>query len=111
MQAEPTTRGRASWTHIPSFAQRRMAAGLPISLVAMPYREEASTQVRGLYGTTDAREAWTVARRLGIDYLYVDSVERAAFPAASLEKFDDHTELFVPAYRNPSVTIYAVAAR
>ena len=111
VQFEPTTRGRASWTHIPTFAQRRMAAGLPISLVAMPYREEASSQVRGLYGTADAQEAWESARKLGIHYLYVDHVERAAFPPASLAKFDDHPELFVPAYRNPTVTVYAVAGR
>jgi uncharacterized membrane protein len=65
--------------------------------------------VRALYGTADAREAWTIARRLGIDYLYVDQVEREAFPAAALTKFDEHPELFVPAFRNASVTIYAVA--
>jgi hypothetical protein len=111
VQAEPTTRGRASWTHIPTFARRRMAAGLPISLVSMPYREEASQQVRNLYGTTDAVAAWTLARSLGIDYLYVDEVERAAFPPASIAKFDDRPDLFVPAYRNPSVTIYAVSRR
>jgi hypothetical protein len=111
VQPDPIARGRASWTHIPSFARRRMAAGLPISLVAMPYREEASNQVRSLYSTEDAMEAWTIARRLGIDYLYVDHVEREAHPPAALAKFDDHPELFVPAYRNPSVTIYAVAVR
>jgi len=110
VQAEPTTRGRASWTHIPSFAQRRMAAGLPISLVAMPYREEAAKQVRSLYGTVDPKEAWAIARRLGIDYLYIDQVEREAFPPDSLAKFDAHPELFPPVFRNATVTIYAVSA-
>ena len=36
VQMEPMVRGRATWTLIPTFAGRRMAAGLPISLVAQP---------------------------------------------------------------------------
>lgn len=109
VQAEPILRGRSAWTHIPSFGQRRMAGGLPISLVATEYRRDASQRVRRLYETMDPQEAWALARELKIDYLYVDHLDRATFPAASLTKFDGHPELFPPAFRNPTVTIYAVA--
>ena len=36
VQMEPMVRGREHWTLIPSFAGRRMAAGLPISLLPLP---------------------------------------------------------------------------
>ena len=95
-------------TTIPSFAGRRMAAGLPISLVNRPYYQARSQNVRELYGTTDGGRAWTIARELGIDYLYLDRVERGAFPAAALEKFGRDTEHFALAYSNDHVAIYAV---
>lgn len=107
VQMEPTVRGRATWTHIPTFARRRMAAGLPISLVAMPYYETRSQRVRELYGTEDARRAWEIAHDLRVNYLYMDAVERSAYRAA-LEKFDRASEYFRPVFRNEEIAIYAV---
>ena len=72
VQMEPMVRGREHWTLIPSFAGRRMAAGLPISLLPLPDYPERSEQVKRLFETADAGEASALARRLRIDYLYVD---------------------------------------
>jgi hypothetical protein len=108
VQMEPTVRGRATWTLIPSFAGRRMAAGLPISLVNRPYYQTRSQSVRELYGTAEGPRAWSIARRLGIDYIYIDQVERRAYPAAALQKFELDTAHFEPVYRADHVAIYKV---
>jgi uncharacterized membrane protein len=108
VQMEPVSRGRDTWSLIPSFAERRMAAGLPISLMNVPAYQERSEQVRGIYAGTSASEAWDVARRLAIDYLYLDSVERTAYAGVPTEKFDAAPEYFTPVYRNAEVRIYRV---
>ena len=69
VQAEPVIRERETWTLIPSFAERRMAAGLPISLMHVPAYDEKSEQVRLIYASTDADAAWRAAKQLRIDYL------------------------------------------
>ena len=51
VQMEPIVRGREHWTLIPSFAGRRMAAGLPISLLPLPIYQERSAQVRTIFAT------------------------------------------------------------
>ena len=72
VQMEPMLRGREHWTLIPSFAGRRMAAGLPISLLPLPEYQERSERVRTLFATPNADEAAEIAHRLRLDYLYVD---------------------------------------
>ena len=86
VQAEPTVRGRETWSLIPTFAERRMATGMAIPLLARPIYHERNTRVREIYATPDARAAWLDARALGIDYLYVDREEQSAYTGVS--KFD-----------------------
>jgi uncharacterized membrane protein len=62
--------------------------------------------VQAIYESSDPAAAWTVARQLGIDFLYVDSTERNAYP--NVEKFDGDPEHFSLAFRNTEVAIYAV---
>jgi hypothetical protein len=107
VQMEPTVRGRETWTLIPTFAHRRMAAGLPISLLPKPIYSERSDQMRSLYGTGDAAEARRLALAAGVDYIYMDSTERRAY-GASLEKFDRHPEWFERVYQGGEVSIYRV---
>jgi hypothetical protein len=80
VQMDPTARGRSTWSNIPSFAERRMAAGLPISLLNVPEYRERSETVAGMYGASDAAIAFDIARELRIEYVYIDEVERAANP-------------------------------
>jgi len=107
---EPTARGRDTWSLIPSFAERRMPAGLPISLLKTPEYEAQTAVVRRIYETTDAREAWRLARQLGIDYIYMDNAERLSYPGAALDKFGLRPDLFTPVFYNVEAAVFAVRA-
>lgn len=111
VQMEPVVRHRSTWSLIPSFAERRMAAGRPISLLGgtadnSEYAER-SARVKAMYDTGSAPQALDIARSLRIDYIWVDSVERAAYPAG-VAKFDAAPQSFAPVFRNGEVTIYQV---
>lgn len=107
VQMDPLARGRETWSLIPSFAQRRMAAGLPISLLKVPEYDEKSQRVRTMYETRDAREAWTIARSLRIAYVYADDVERRAYPDG-VAKFDTAPQLFSRVFANSEARVYRV---
>jgi hypothetical protein len=107
VQMEPTSRARDTWTLIPSFAERRMAAGQPISLIDQPLYKQASDTVRYMYETPSAEEAWGIARHLGINYIYLDRVERERFPEADA-KFATHPDFFTRMFGNDEVDIYWV---
>jgi hypothetical protein len=114
VQMEPTVRDRDQsagkwgerWSLIPSFGERRMAAGLPISLIRVAEYSEKSALVKQMYQTTDAREAWTIAHRLHIAYLYVESIDRDIYPGTA--KFDESPQLFAPAFTSGLTAVYAV---
>jgi hypothetical protein len=110
VQMDPLARERVTWSLIPSFAQRRMAAGRPISLLggtddASEYAER-SRRVQRMYETPDAHEAADIAHALRIDFVWIDRVERAAYPKG-MAKFDDGVQ-FVPVFQNSEVRIYRV---
>ena len=107
VQMEPMVRAREHWTLIPSFAGRRMAAGLPISLLPLPEYEQRSQLVRTAFSSENADEAWGILRRLRIDYIYVDPEDRAAY-ASGLAKFDIHPDKFERVFANRDVSIYRV---
>ncbi|MGH9371458.1 MAG: hypothetical protein ACRD15_08005, partial [Vicinamibacterales bacterium] len=107
VQADPIVRGRETWSLIPTWGERRMAGGQPISLMHVPAYDTTSTQIRQIYATGDVLEAWRIARQLHIDFLYVGAAERHAYPQAA--KFERRPDLFAPAFDNAEVTIYAVA--
>jgi uncharacterized membrane protein len=104
---EPILRGRAHWSLIPTFAERRMIAGQPISLLPMPEYQQRSLDVQRLYQTTDAREAWQLAKHLRVDYVYVDPDDRAAYPDG-IAKLESQPNYFERAYDAGGVTIYRV---
>jgi hypothetical protein len=106
VQMEPMLRGREHWTLIPSFAGRRMAAGLPISLLPLPAYQERSERVRTLFATPNVDEAVEIAHRLRLDYLYVDREDDAAYPG--VRKFDAHPDRFARVFANDQVRIYKV---
>jgi hypothetical protein len=107
VQMEPTVRGRETWTLIPTFAERRMAAGNALPLLNIPEYAEKSELVRQIYAGRDAKAARTIADRLRIDYLYADRTERTAYPDG-VAKFDAHPEYFTRVFANHEATIYAV---
>lgn len=113
VQMEPTVRDRdlspanwgERWSLVPSFAERRMAAGIPISLMRVPEYVEKSRSVKVMYETANPHEAWTIARRLHIAYLYVDAVDRQTYPGVA--KFDT-SQYFAPVFRSGPVAVYEV---
>jgi hypothetical protein len=111
VQMDPLTRERSTWSLIPSFAQRRMAAGRPISLLGgtdsgSEYGER-SQRVKRMYETPDAGEAAAIARALRIDYIWIDRVERAAY-RSGMAKFETASESFTPIFQNPEVLVLRV---
>jgi hypothetical protein len=112
VQMDPIVRARETWTQIPTFARRRMAAGLPISLIDVPsYRHRSALVHKSIYVSTNPDEAWRVARELEIDYIYMDDIERAGLPCGFEDKFESAPHLFHKVYSNGEVRIYDVLER
>jgi hypothetical protein len=107
VQMEPIVRGREHWSLIPTFAQRRMAAGLPISLLPTPEYTHKSEEVRRIFATPDTREAWSAARRLRLDYIYLDALDRSAYPEG-VKKFQNAGGMFERVFDNGEATVLAV---
>ncbi len=107
VQMSPIPRARETWTFIPTFAGRRMAAGLPISLLRKPLYEERSARVEQMYSSASVEDAWTIARELHIDYIYLDEAERSAYKD-SLTKFDDSPVRFRLLIKDEDVRVYQV---
>ena len=79
-----------------------MAAGDPISLLPIPEYKERSGTVKRIFETDDTKEGYTLARRLRLDYIYVDQDDLRAYPSGT-QKFDAHPELFERVFANGSV--------
>jgi hypothetical protein len=105
VQMDARSRERSTWSNIPSFAERRMAGGLPISLLNVPEYAERSDRIKTMYATKNADEAASIARSLRIDYVYVDEVERRTYPDGI--RFDA-SPAFEKVFEEGPVAIYRV---
>jgi len=108
VQVEPYVRNTATWAYVPAFAERRMSAGIPISMVPLAKYMDASRTVRGMYHMRDAREVHERAAHLGIDYLVVGPPERYRYPNFE-PLLNANPDRFGRVFRNRSVSIYHVA--
>ena len=109
VQVEPYVRDAGTWAYVPAFAERRMATGLPISMIPLRPYQEASKHVRsGIFGACTAAEAHATATLLHIGYLVVGAPERAAYPGG-VATIAGRADLFAEVFRNDALTIYAVA--
>jgi len=110
VQASLEPRGRETWSLIPSFARRRMAAGLPISLLADAQTLAQAARADQIFRSADAAEAWLQARELAIDFLFVGHVEQHSFPEfiGVLVSRDD---LFRQVYTDDGVSVFAVVCQ
>jgi uncharacterized membrane protein len=107
VQADALARGRATWALIPALARRRLVTGLGLFEPDLTRFEPNMRRIRTLFATHDIEEAYGYCRRLGIDYLYVGDVERAAYGVGA-EKFGHHPKRFKRVFGNASVEIYEV---
>ena len=106
VQYEPTVRGAGWWCYLTAFAERRMAAGLPGSMIPFkPYQEASETVRLGVFSAPSANDSYQIASNLGIDYLFIGPFERAAYRPA-ITRMDERPDLFQAAFRNDVVTIY-----
>ncbi len=80
VQVDTLARGDEMWAYIPAFAERRMAVGMPLSMVPLRKYQEGADRVQWIYDAPDPRVAFTLAERFGIDYLVVGPPERTAHP-------------------------------
>ena len=107
VQTDAEARGRATWALIPAVARRRLATGLGLFEPDQTRFEPNMRRIRTLFGTLDAAEAHGYCQRLGIEYLYVGDVERAAYGEGAA-KFGRHPDLFRRVFANGAVQIYQV---
>jgi hypothetical protein len=107
VQIEPFSRDPATWAYVPAFAERRMSAGLPISMVPLGKYQAESERVRELYRSSRPEDAYERAASLRIDYLIVGESERIAYPgfAPLLRSSPAH---FHEVFKRPSVSVFLV---
>jgi hypothetical protein len=108
VQMDPIAHGRETWTQLPTFAERRMAAARPISLMDIPEYAERSRKAHRIYAERNAEIAVQLARELGIDYIFIGPAEQRRNAAPALAKFDTRDDLFELVLANASTRIYAI---
>jgi hypothetical protein len=110
VQVEPYARDPETWAYLPAFAERRMAAGIPLSMVPLEPYQSASERVREIYVSTDPGFIADRSQQLGIDYLVVGHKERVAYP--QLENIlDTHINTFPRVFKNNALSVYALSRR
>ena len=107
VQPDAEARGRATWALVPALGRRRMATGLGLFEPDQTRFEPNMRRIRTIFRTPDLDEAYGYCRRLGIEYLYVGDVERAAYGEGAT-KFERQPERFKRVFGNSAVQIYQV---
>jgi hypothetical protein len=105
VQVEPFVRGADTWAYVPAFGQRRMAAGIPISMIPLARYITASEKIRDIYLAGTAHDARLLARRRGVEYLVIGPPESEAYPQLA-PMLDEAPELWRAVFQNKSVRIY-----
>ncbi len=108
VEMDPIAHGRETWSQLPTFAWRRMAAGKPISLMAVPDYELRTRLAHAIYAGADPEAAARTARQLRIAYLFVGPDEERTHKPEALAKFNRRPDLFRLAFSNSRARIYEV---
>jgi len=110
VQVDPVARDPGTWAYIPAFGERRMSAGLPISMIPLAPYQQASERVRRMYASIDVASVLRDAGAMHIDVLVVGPEEKKAHPAfAAL--LDGSPIAFPALYRTRNITLYAASGR
>lgn len=108
VQWDVRARELGEWAFLPALGQRRMAVGSPIFLLDLrKYRVRERREVRPIFTNASAEEAHRLARRLGIDYLFIGARELQV-RGEGLRKLFESEALFRPVFENDGVTILKV---
>lgn len=109
VQIDPAPRDPEHWAYLPAFGERRMAAGLPISMVPLAKYQQASAEIRTIYDEVPL-SAYEHAVRAGINYLIIGPPERAEHDGVE-QRFDSIPDLMPQVFRNNTISIYQVRGR
>lgn len=105
VQVDPEVRDAETWAYIPAFAERRMGAGLPISMIPLIRYQRATARVLEIYKAPTADAAYLAALATGVDYVVVAPLERQRHPVIEAT-LDGSPQLWPLVFRNGSVSIY-----
>lgn len=109
-QVDPVARDSNTWAYLPAFAERRMAVGLPISMVPIGKYERGSWRVREMLSQADPVDTHHLATELSIRYILSGPPERSANPKLQV-RLDSRSDLFPLLFRNGSISIYGVVPK
>ena len=107
-QVNAVARDTETWAYLPAFAERRMAVGLPISMVPMRKYEDGARLVHAMFELDHPEGIHQLAIHLRIGYILSGPPERALTPHFQ-RRVDRRPDLFPLLFRNRSISIYAVA--
>lgn len=106
VQIDPIARNPEHWAYLPAFAERRMAAGIPISMIPLAKYESASAEIRLIYEEAPLL-AYERARRAGVNYIIVGPPERDSHPGVE-DRFGSIPSQLAPVFKNGTISIYEV---
>jgi hypothetical protein len=108
VQPEPYVRSAATWAYVPAFAERRMAAGLPISMIPLSHYERASDNVRwGIFRSREVEDAHAWATFLHVDYVLIGEPERREY-SEQIERMRARPDLFKAVFSNEAILVLQV---
>ncbi len=107
VQVDTQTRAEGMWALIPAFAERRMAVGLPLSMVPLKKYQVGAHRIHWLYHVDSAATAYELAVRFGIDYLVVGPPERLAHPGIEA-RLGATPDLLPLVFHNDALSIFGV---
>lgn len=111
IQSEPFVRDPETWAYIPAFAERRMAAGLPISMIPRRHYVSASNDVRnGIFLANSAEDAYGWAEMLGLDYVLIGDRERHNY-GPQVSRMMQRRDLYETVFRNDAILLLKVRQR
>jgi len=105
-QVDPVLRDPEHWAYLPAFAERRMAAGIPISMIPLAKYQKASEQIRLIYDEQPLL-AYERAVRAHVNYILVGPQERQGHPGVE-DRFDEIADRLPLVFRNGTIAIYEV---
>jgi hypothetical protein len=95
-----------SWAYLPAFAGRRMAIGLPISMVPLAKYQQGSEAIRAMFDESPLA-AYERAVRAHVNYIWIGPLEREAHPGVE-ERFNSIPNQMPLAFKNGTISIYEV---
>ena len=105
-QVDPIVRAVDGWAYLPAFAERRMAIGLPISMVPLAKYQEGSEAITRMFDEAPLA-AYERASRARVDYVLIGPHERQSHPGVE-ERFNSISNLMPLAWKNGTISIYEV---